>query len=662
MTEKEGIKEELKSGKLRRGLGNIFGKIVYTLKDEWKIHKQIAKHGIFVGGAATGAALGLAGKGWNKFKEHVWSKNQFDKLIWLGLFYYALQWYYKLMVGKDVFSSIPYEFTILNFVMALVVLIFFFKPGFIEFLGTGVIITLYLFIINTGFKFNLPLVGELGLLFTLIIVTVIMIIILREIFHIDPLGVILVSLTFLLEIGFKIFIANIVPVSFLTSLILYIPYWILLALIAGGYVEEGSSKLVGFFRGVFGIILILFLVSNLLLAGTTYGAEKFSISEEKKEAGSEALKESISNIGTTWKRLTAPLACIGSGTDWDECIAEKTAVPKKEMTEEEKLLAVANKKNPPKIDLFFNNPFQQYFYPEENEDYENIRISTQLRGSSAVDKEIYLKCSVNEIEGIITYPEEKKTVIEEQNSDWYQDIECQPTEKLKSGINNVEILAKWRQTAGTTYINYFMESDKLNNILSEYKTADYSENEKQCHFSQDEETCLRSLRKRFYPQIEDFKKIETDYPNFEKASKYEDEAAAIIIEVTDPQLVIGVPEEGEKFNLRFSVANNREGEISKIWSIKIYIPDLIGLSGCDILEKNSEVDENEYNYKIKAEKINLIDWSKTKVGKQKIIPGICELKINKIEDFKRTEIKGKIDFDYQLKNKFNVIMYSVSYT
>jgi len=625
-------------------LANTLGKGIYT------IGRGIRSAGGFLGGAAAGAGSALAGRGTSKLKEHVWSQNQFDKLIWLGLLYYGLQWYYKLIIGSDVFSNVPYQFMILNFAIAIMVLIFFFKPDLLETIGTGLIIILYLFIMNSGFTFNIPMMpsGEIGTIISLVFITVIIALIWREVLHKDITGMFGISIIFLLESGLKVFLAAQSP-ALLTGFLLYWPYWLTLGVVAGSYTEE-TSKLVGFMRFLLILVFISLLVVNLLMGGALYGATQFDISEEKKEAGVEALKENWKNVGVTWTKMTAPLTCIGEA-DYQKCIAEKTAPPKKELTEEEKLLAVANKERDKKINLYFTNLNNQFFYAEENEKYEGIRISTQLQGYSTIYKIILLACSINEISGTITYPKNAETKLGGYETGWWEDIDCKPNEKLKPGNNKVEFIARWSQLATTSYPNYFMNQEELNKILSDYKTAGDVEQEKQCQFSQEQKKCLSTVKRSIYSKIPEFKDIQSDYPNFERIAKYDDEGAAIIIENTAPEIVSG----STKFNLRFSVANNyRNGEIVKVNGIKIDLPKDIDITNCDILEKN---DNKEYGYKIKEDKLKSIEWIKVKYEKQKVIPGICELKIKDVKEFTRINIMGEIDFDYQLKNNFDVMVY-----
>src|SRR3989338_431476 len=326
-----------------------------------------------------------------------------------------------------------------------------------------------------------------------------------------------ISIIFLLESGLKVFLAAQSP-ALLTGFLLYWPYWLTLGVVAGSYTEE-TSKLVGFMRFLLILVFISVLVVNLLMGGALYRATQFDISEEKKEAGVEALKENWKNVGGTWTKMTAPLTCIGE-VDYQKCIAEKTAPPKKELTEEEKLLAIANKGKQKKINLYFSN-INQYFTSEENENekYKNIRISTQLKGQSIIDTKILLACSIKGISGTITYPQDKFTKITKNDLNWWQDIDCQPNEKLKTGNNKVEFIARWRQLATTSYPNYFMNQEELNKILSDYKTAEYIEQEKQCQFSQEQKKCLSTIKRSIYSKIPEFKDIQSDYPNFERIAK-----------------------------------------------------------------------------------------------------------------------------------------------
>ena len=319
-------------------------------------------------------------------------------------------------------------------------------------------------------------------------------------------------------------------------------------------------------------------------------------------------------------------------------------------------MAIANKGKQKKINLYFSN-INQYFTSEENENekYKNIRISTQLKGQSIIDTKILLACSIKEISGTITYPQDKFTKITKNDLNWWQDIDCQPNEKLKTGNNKVEFIARWRQLATTSYPNYFMNQEELNKILSDYKTAEYIEQEKQCQFSQEQKKCLSTIKRTLYSQIPEFDSIKLDYPSFERIAKYDDEGAAIIIENTAPEIVLG----NTKFNLRFSVANNyRNGEIVNINGININLPEEIDASKCDILEENTDDDKKVYKYKIKKDRLE-IDWIKVKYEKQKLIPGTCELTIKEgVKEFTRINIMGQVDFDYQLKNEFDVMVYS----
>jgi len=655
-SEKKKNKKEKISSKIGKSkIGLTLGKGIHN------VGQGFAKAGGFLAGAASGTYSAFKGKGTEKIKEHIWSKNQFDKLIWIGLIYYAIQWYYKLVIGIDVFNRIPYEFMIINFIIAIAALIFCFKPTVTEIAGTISIIMIYFFIIQTGYTIPIPnlpfgINGEILTLISLIVMTVLIGLIWRHFLNADISGMIGVSLVFLLEISYKIFFATQAPIPILINIIIYMPYWFLLGIILGGYVEGGTSKLVGFFRGTFILIITLFLVSNLLLAGTSYGSTQFSISKEKQEQGEAAFKEGWDNFVNAIGALTDPFTCIGP--NMEECMKEKAALRnKKEPTEEEKLLAVANEKKPSRISLYFSN-INQYFDTVQNENYENIKISTQLNGQAIVDKQINLACSINEIRSKIIYPKEETATIKADNLAWYQDILCQPIEKLKTGVNEVEFLALWRQYADTKYVNYFMEHSKYEDILKQIvnKGPEYSNQIKQCGFSKDKE-CINKVKQAFYSQIPELEDIETDYPDFNMKAKYDDEPAAILIENTAFPL-IGVPYDGKTFNLRFSVLNNGKGQILGIKNIYVTLPDPIEYTEdkCDILEKSDRSVKEEYQ--IKKNILNSIDWSSIRPESQKIIPGLCELKVEQLgEDFKRATIWGNILFDYQLKNKFDVQVY-----
>ncbi len=661
-TEKKLEKERASGlGKFRKGLANTFGKAVYKLKG-LELHKKVAEHGKFVGGAASGLGLALAGKGASKLKEHVWPKNQFDKIIWVGIFYYAFQWAYQLTVG-DIFSKIPMQFIILNFVIAMFVFILFFKPDLIQIIGTGLIISLYMLIMNTGFTFDIAFIpgGEVGITVSLVAITLLIAFIFHNILHKETSGMIGISIVFLLETGLKVFLASQAPALF-TGLLLYWPYWLTLGAVAGSYTVE-TSRLAGFMRFLLFLIAISLVLVNVITGGTFYGATQFDISDEKKEAGIESLKENWKNIGETWKRLAAPFTCIGE-IDYQKCISEKTKPPEKKPTEEEELLATANKEKPRRINLYFVDTNQQYFTANEK-----VSISTQLKGKSTTTnpKDILLGCSVNEISGTITKPE-KETKIKGEDSNFYQDIECEPNIQLKAGKHEVEFLAKWRQLATTSYPNYFMDQEELDNLLGDYReSGEYSIEEQKCQNSPDTKKCLSVLMTSIYSKISKFNSIQSDYPNFERRSKYDDEVAAILIENTAFDIVTGVPQEGGTFNLKFSVANNhrnKNGEITKVNDVFIGFPDKFAdkiEKNCDFLIENDGVEEDikkVYPYKIDNKKLDSIEWEKVKFEKQKII-GSCEWVIKDVGLFiTRINIIGQIDFDYQLKNDIEVMVYS----
>ena len=71
------------------------------------------------------------------------------------------------------------------------------------------------------------------------------------------------------------------------------------------------------------------------------------------------------------------------------------------------MLAVVNKKSPPRVDIYFDNP-EQYISKEEAENYEALSVLTKLKNKlSTVNKDVYFACDVNEKGGIIKYPSEE---------------------------------------------------------------------------------------------------------------------------------------------------------------------------------------------------------------------------------------------------------------
>ena len=139
-----------------------------------------------------------------------------------------------------------------------------------------------------------------------------------------------------------------------------------------------------------------------------------------------------------------------------------------------------------------------------------------------------------------------------------------------AGLDTGEVSANMVVNMGAKYVilghserrkelseNYEMVSKKifaairndLTPILCFGSNNIYIEQEKQCQFSQEQKKCLSTIKRTLYSQIPEFDSIKLDYPSFERIAKYDDEGAAIIIENTAPEIVLG----NTKFNLRFSI-------------------------------------------------------------------------------------------------------------
>lgn len=625
--EEEVIKEE-KKGKKKEGsiLARTLGKAIH------KIRNREAKTGR---GTKTGV------------KEHIWSKGQFDRLVLLGLLYYAIQLYYSFILGINVFRDVPLQLTMINIILAILILIFFFQPSLKSFIGTVVIILFYTSIMEGYYRVNLPIAigGDAGLIISLLAITLFFGLIWYYILHQDVSGMFGVAITFLLETGFKFYIVSqLLPLNAtLAGFLLYLPYWTILGIIAGSYTEGGASKFVGIIRFILiGIVVVLLL--GTLFTSIASGQERPNLSSKEQEQSADALKKSAKKSLESLKGVFAPLICaLEDPTDYGPCIAEKTK-PKKELTEEELLSFSVNRKKERRVDLYFTPP---------DIGLDEIIFARLKGGLKIVDKKkIILGCNVNELPGQVK-PE--KTTMTKDNLNFWQEIEC-TTSDLKS-TNDVQYTAQVRQKTNTNYPNYFIDYEELHGeggILDEEEKKSggrYSEIERKCI----DRECEKNIQKEKIQNIELFRnKIINDYPDFETSSIVDDEVVYLLLH-TDYVPIVGVKEKGEtNIDLIFKIANMGQGEIVAVHFIEIEFPEFIK-PDCDLL------DGSDNKFRFKEDKLE-IDWRKVKPGieNQKRI-GKCELKIN-AEDIKfpdmdklnTASISGVIEFEYLLKSEGTV--------
>jgi len=630
----------------RSFLGRTWGKGV-EVKDTTKevMRKHVENAGL--------AGLALATPWREKSRLHL-TEHAFDWVIWIGLAYYLFDRY---LWG---FQPTVFKFWI-NFIIAIFILTITFGKGVLVVATSVLLMVLWGSAIQGIAGFGFSYVSS-DMITAVAVITALAYGIARW-KGADVQGVLAVLIFFFLQTDILT-----LAIAFLPGLVTspstnwlflpeFWPYWFILG-IWYGHRTERTSKVASFFTIVFILFFFFSFVQMAYVSGGFgfFGQETLLKNRAALEERSKELEESRTrNIGIVAAPATCLFDVLINPKKYDgyyDCVEAKQNPPPP--PSEEDLLRASKKDKRPRIFLFFiNNDEGKRVDNLENapESIGKVRIEATLTGEAQADKNVLLSCSINN-GGNVTPAE----TVAEQGAAWKETVSCLPTAPLKKGSNEIVFRARWAQLAESDYPVYFMGKEALDSILErEFSWLPYLNARSAC---KGQPLCLRDLQRDVYRRIPEFKKMFADNPGWNMESRYDPEAAALLIGTEFPPIIpLAV---GQELDFRLKVANlNPEGRITAIKSVRITMPDWMEpAEGCTLLEKAGDY------YGVPEENLQA-DWSSVLASPglktQKDVPGLCRLKVMKISDeypdlstLSPVVFRATMDFDYELRTEFIV--------